>query len=68
MEESAVDANAKSRDAADIHLFQAISGMPDKEIFQAAKRCVEAAMHSTEAFDMVADRLIVTNIHGTAHA
>lgn len=40
------------------------------EILQSAKICVSAAMQSTVAFDNVIkrQRLIVTNIFGTAHA
>jgi hypothetical protein len=44
----------------------------DSVIMRAAKRCVNAAIKSTEVFDTVGeglnDRLIVTNIFGTAHA
>lgn len=48
-------------------------GADDKDkanILQSAKICVDAAMHSTVAFDSIIDhrRLIVTNIFGTAHA
>ena len=41
-----------------------------KEILRSAEECIVAAMHSTEAFDGVrqTQRLIVTNIFGTAHA
>ncbi|KAL8719341.1 MAG: hypothetical protein Q9225_003642 [Loekoesia sp. 1 TL-2023] len=40
------------------------------EILQSAKICVAAAVQSTEAFDNIINRqrLIVTNIFGTAHA
>ncbi|KAL8681305.1 MAG: hypothetical protein Q9186_002569 [Xanthomendoza sp. 1 TL-2023] len=40
------------------------------EILQSAQRCVSAAVQSTEAFDHIIhrQRLIVTNIFGTAHA
>ena len=40
------------------------------EILQSAKTCVAAAVQSTEAFDNIINRqrLIVTNIFGTAHA
>lgn len=37
-------------------------------IKQAAKTCIEAAIRSTTAFDAVPERLIITNIFGTAHA
>lgn len=62
------DARNNTRDEAELHLFEAIAGLSDSEVFQACKRCVFAAIQSTEAFDGVPDRLIVTNIHGTAHA
>ncbi|MCJ1295581.1 hypothetical protein MMC34_007144 [Xylographa carneopallida] len=42
-----------------------------KEILRSAEQCIEAAVLSTESFDVVrqvAGRLIVTNIFGTAHA
>ncbi|MCJ1405752.1 hypothetical protein MMC11_008982 [Xylographa trunciseda] len=42
-----------------------------KEIISSVQYCIEAAILSTEAFDVVrlrAGRLIVTNIFGTAHA
>lgn len=35
---------------------------------QACRTCVASAIQSTEAFDGIADRLVVTNIFGTAHA
>lgn len=38
------------------------------EIRCGVQACIHAAMRSTTAFDGVADRLIVTNIFGTAHA
>lgn len=40
------------------------------EILRSAKQCIDAAMQSTEAFDGVRqrERLVVTNIFGTAHA
>ena len=37
-------------------------------VLQGARRCVEAAIRSTTAFDRVPKRLIITNIFGTAHA
>lgn len=37
-------------------------------VLDSAKTCVEAAIRSTTVFDAVKDRLIVTNIFGTAHA
>jgi hypothetical protein len=68
LEEAAIDAYGNPRDKADIHLFRAIQQMGDSAIWRAAKRCIDAAMHSTVAFDGIDGRLIVTNIHGTAHA
>lgn len=68
LEEVARDVHGNPRDPAEIHIFKAIATMGDINVFEAATRCIEAAMHSTVAFDGVPDRLIVTNIHGTAHA
>nr|POE78025.1 hypothetical protein CFP56_09666 [Quercus suber] len=68
VEESARDNNGHSRHAEEIHIFKAIALMKESEIMSACVRCVQAAMYSTVAFDNVPDRLIVTNIHGTAHA
>ncbi|KAK4556162.1 hypothetical protein LTR86_006859 [Recurvomyces mirabilis] len=64
----AKDVNNNPRHLAEIHLFEAIASMPDEEIWQACKRCIDAAMQSTVALDKVPNRLVVTNIHGTAHA
>ncbi|KAJ5151048.1 uncharacterized protein N7482_010300 [Penicillium canariense] len=41
--------------------------LPSK-LRRACKVCIESAILSTEAFDGVEDRLVVTNIFGTAHA
>ena len=68
IESVTVDSQGNPRDKAEIHLFKAIELMGEHEIWEASKRCVGAAMQSTVAFDRVPDRLIVTNIHGTAHA
>lgn len=68
VKDSALDVDGKPRDPADVHLFEAIQGMHESEIWQGCRRCIEAAMQSTVALDGVPDRLIVTNIHGTAHA
>ena len=62
------DAHHNPRDKAEIHLFEAIQGFQEPLIWQACKRCIDAAMQSTVALDNVPGRLIVTNIHGTAHA
>ncbi|TKA83279.1 hypothetical protein B0A55_00792 [Friedmanniomyces simplex] len=64
----AKDVHNNPRDDAEVHLFEAIAGMPRVDITQACLRCIAAAMQSTVALDGVRDRLIVTNIHGTAHA
>ncbi|KAF2158413.1 hypothetical protein M409DRAFT_31077 [Zasmidium cellare ATCC 36951] len=68
MEAVARDGYGNPRDKADIHLFRAIEQLGDSTVREAARRCVDAAMHSTIAFDGVRERLILTNIHGTAHA
>ena len=68
IESVAKDSQGNPRDKAEIHLFKAIELMGEQEILRASKRCVDAAMKSTVAFDNVPDRLIMTNIHGTAHA
>ena len=68
IESVAVDSQGNPRDEAEIHLFKAIELMGEHEIWEASKRCIDAAMQSTIAFDGVPDCLIVTNIHGTAHA
>lgn len=68
METLAVNVNNNLRDKADIHIFKAIQGLDEVVIWEACRRCIEAAMRSTVAFDKVPDRLVVTNIHGTAHA
>lgn len=68
MEEVARDGYGNKRDKAEIHLFQAIWELGEREVYRASARCVHAAMKSTVAFDGVPNRLIVTNIHGTAHA
>ncbi|KAI5364159.1 Putative zn(2)-C6 fungal-type DNA-binding domain-containing protein [Septoria linicola] len=68
VEDAARDGYGNPRDKADIHLFKAIQQIGDRDIWAAAKRCIDAAMHSTVALDGVPSRLIVTNIHGTAHA
>ncbi|KAK5153445.1 hypothetical protein LTS14_007615 [Recurvomyces mirabilis] len=67
--EAARDVHGEPRHEADIHIFEAIQGMPESEIWRACRRCIEAAIQSTIAFDGVPEHdLIVTNIHGTAHA
>lgn len=68
LEELARDGYGSKRDKAEVHLFKAIEQLGEREVWRASARCVHAAMKSTVAFDGVKDRLIVTNIHGTAHA
>ncbi|KAK4548940.1 hypothetical protein LTR36_008713 [Oleoguttula mirabilis] len=68
VQDVARDVRGMPRNEADIHLFEAIEGMGASEIWKACRRCVDAAMQSTVALDRVPDRLVVTNIHGTAHA
>ncbi|KAM3413937.1 hypothetical protein BST61_g10608 [Cercospora zeina] len=70
LEQVARDSYGNPRDKADVHLFRAIQRLGDREVWAATQRCIDAAMHSTVAFDGLAKhgRLIVTNIHGTAHA
>ncbi|KAK5115511.1 hypothetical protein LTR62_001170 [Meristemomyces frigidus] len=68
VQDVARDVHNHQRDASEIHIFEAIASMPEDEIWLACKRCIDAAMQSTVALDGVPRRLIVTNIHGTAHA
>ncbi|KAF2213644.1 hypothetical protein CERZMDRAFT_120850 [Cercospora zeae-maydis SCOH1-5] len=70
VDQVARDSFGNPRDKADIHLFRAIQQLGDREVWAATRRCIDAAMQSTVAFDGLAKfgRLIVTNIHGTAHA
>jgi hypothetical protein len=68
VDEVALDARGNPRHEADVHLFNAIRYMGEGEVEAACRRCVEAAMQSTEALDGVPNRPVVTNIHGTAHA
>jgi hypothetical protein len=68
VESVAEDVHRNPRDKAEIHLFKAIQLMGEGEVWAACRQCIEAAMQSTVALDGVPDRLVVTNIHGTAHA
>ena len=43
-------------------------GVLKPELLAGSKKCIEAAIRSTTAFDSVPRRLVVTNIFGTAHA
>lgn len=68
VEEAAISFSGKPFSPADIQIFTAIQLMQPEEVWQACERCVEAAARSTVAFDGISDRLIVGNIHGTAHS
>lgn len=50
------------------HMFRAIAEMSEEEVEMGYRTCIKAAEKSTIAFDNVLGQLIVTNIHGTAHA
>lgn len=65
---NALSSDGQPRPEADIQLFEAIHGMPEYSIVQAARHCIEATVQSTRAFDGITHQLIVTNIFGTAHA
>ena len=64
----ASDSHRKPRREVEFHLFRAISEMSEQEVEIGYQTCIEAAEKSTIAFDNILGRLIVTNIHGTAHA
>lgn len=66
--EVARDVHGNYRDKAEINLFEAIEGLGEAAVWRASMRCIEAAMQSTIALDGAGQRLVVTNIHGTAHA
>jgi hypothetical protein len=68
VKEAARDIHRKPRDKAEIHLFEAIERMGETEVSAACQRCIDAVMESAVALDGVLGRLIVTNIHSTAHA
>lgn len=68
VEDTALDAKGTQRSAADIQIFKAIQSMQPDTVWQACERCIEAAARSTIVFDGIPGPLIVTNIHGTAHA
>jgi hypothetical protein len=65
---TASNSHGKPRHEAEFHLFRAISEMSAEEVQIGYETCIKAAEKSTTAFDSVLGRLIVTNIHGTAHA
>lgn len=68
VEDASLDAYGDSREASMVHVFEVIRLMDDEEVHAGCRRCVEAAMQSTVALDGVVGRLIMTNVHGTAHA
>ncbi|QIW98839.1 hypothetical protein AMS68_004357 [Peltaster fructicola] len=68
VEDVALDARGNRREIADVMVLKAIAHMPLATIWEYAQRCVNAALRSTVALDGVPARLIITNIHGTAHA
>jgi hypothetical protein len=65
---TASNSHGKPRHEAEFPLFRAISEMSAEEVQIGYETCIKAAEKSTTAFDSVLGRLIVTNIHGTAHA
>jgi len=67
LEKATVDAKGNPRPS-ELALFRGISRMEEWRIKDKARLCVRMAIRSTEALDAVPERLIVTNIMGTAHA
>lgn len=71
LEELTKDANGRQREN-ELALFAAMEEQISPEMIKWKCRiCIESAMQSTIAFDGVAgfeQRLVVTNIMGTAHA
>lgn len=53
---------------AESHLFRAIAEMSEEKVMMGCRSCVKAAEKSTIAFDNVPGHMVVTNIHGIAHA
>ena len=71
IEAGAVDVNGNLRNQSETLIFGAIRLMGGSTMWNAVEQCIHALMKSTEAFDGTfspQERLIVTNIHGTAHA
>lgn len=66
VEEVALDVFDKSRSTAEIQAFKTMQLLEVEEVWRACQRCLEAAARSTTAFDGIAGRLVVNNIHGTA--
>jgi len=52
----------------ELALFRAIANMSFHKVQEKARTCIKAAINSTISLDRVPDRLVVTNIMGTAHA
>lgn len=70
LDDVTVDAKGKQRPDV-LALFRAIQSMTEETIKEKVQICIQSAMKSTIAFDGVIakeQRLIVTNIMGTAHA
>lgn len=67
--EKAANASNVSRDRTEILLFDALKKFDEQHIWDQSRACIKNALRSTVAFDGISPhRLIVTNIHGTAHA
>lgn len=68
LEDIAVDAKGHLRASA-LALFRAIATLNEHDIKSRARKCVLSAIKSTTSLDEAGkDRLVVTNIMGTAHA
>jgi hypothetical protein len=68
VDEAASHHHRNPRHEAESHLFRAIAEMSEEEVMMGCQTCIKAAEKSTIAFDNVPGHLVVTNIHGTAHA
>ena len=67
----AIGSDRYANNAEDTHRSNGSMAPPRNHIMHSAQKCIMAAMKSTVAFDGVCDdqnRLITTNIFGTAHA
>lgn len=64
----ALDAHGNPREKSEVRILEAIAVMVDDEVWAGCRRCIDAATQSTVAFDGIPGRLIVPDIHGTAHA
>jgi hypothetical protein len=62
------NAYSDPREQAKVHIFEAIATMSDDEVRAGCQRCVDAAVQINIVFDGIPGRLIVPNIHSTAHA